>query len=203
MLMRCGSLVRAVSCAPHRGAAGGRGHDGRSAGGGDPRGPAGDEHRGRGRTEPGLERRAPPQPRTVTAQTRDAWRGDTQGLLRALGGRDNVRSAMTVATRLRVEIEDAGRIDRGALAALGPRAVAFPRRDALHVILGPAAPAAAAALRELLSRVPRGGPGPAWRARSSRCRRAALVFSFVRVYAYARHNKKKGHGGDRESPPQT
>ncbi len=61
---------------------------------------------------------------------------------------------MTVATRLRVEIEDAGRIDRGALAALGPRAVAFPRRDALHVILGPAAPAAAAALRELLSRVP-------------------------------------------------
>jgi N-acetylglucosamine PTS system EIICBA or EIICB component len=94
---------------------------------------------------------APPLPRTVTAQTpRDAWRGDTTAVLAALGGRDNVRSVATAASRLRVDIQDAARLDRAALAALGLRGVALPRPDCVHLLVGPSAPAAAAALRELL-----------------------------------------------------
>ena len=89
---------------------------------------------------------------TVTAQTaRTMWRGDANALLRALGGVENVRGVMLAATRLRVEIGDAARLDRAALAALGLRGVAFPRCDYVHLLVGPAAPALAAALRELLT----------------------------------------------------
>ncbi len=62
-----------------------------------------------------------------------------------------MRSVITAATRLRIGIKDAGLVDRDELAALGARGVAFPRSDSVHVILGPSAPAAAAALRELLT----------------------------------------------------
>jgi N-acetylglucosamine PTS system EIICBA or EIICB component len=93
---------------------------------------------------------------TVTAQTgRAMWRGDTGALLHALGGGDNVRGVVLAATRLRIEIGDAARLDRAALAGLGLRGVAFPRCDYVHVIVGPAAPALAAALRELLTPTPR------------------------------------------------
>jgi phosphotransferase system IIB component len=61
-----------------------------------------------------------------------------------------VRSVATAASRLRVDIQDAARLDRAALAALGLRGVALPRPDCVHLLVGPSAPAAAAALRELL-----------------------------------------------------
>jgi PTS system N-acetylglucosamine-specific IIC component len=89
---------------------------------------------------------------TVTAQTERAmWHGDTGALLHALGGGDNVRGIVLAATRLRIEIGDAARLDRAALAALGLRGVAFPRCDYVHLIVGPGAPALAAALRQLLT----------------------------------------------------
>jgi N-acetylglucosamine PTS system EIICBA or EIICB component len=96
---------------------------------------------------------APPLSRgTVTAQMpREPWRGDANAVLAALGGRSNVRNVSTAASRLRVEIEDAARVDRTALAALELRGVALPRPQCVHLLVGPAAPAAAAALRELLA----------------------------------------------------
>jgi PTS system N-acetylglucosamine-specific IIC component len=95
---------------------------------------------------------APPLARgTVTAQTApEAWRGDATRVLAALGGAGNVRSLTVAASRLLVEVRDAARADGVALVALGLRAVALPRPDCLHLIVGPAAPAASAALRELL-----------------------------------------------------
>ena len=49
-----------------------------------------------------------------------------------------------------MEVQDVARVDRVALVALGLRAVALPRPDCVHLIVGPAARAASAALRELL-----------------------------------------------------
>ena len=52
---------------------------------------------------------------------------------------------------LRIGIEDVTRLDRTALGAMGLRGVALPRPDCVHLIVGPQAEAAAAALRQLLS----------------------------------------------------
>ncbi|MBV8404436.1 MAG: PTS N-acetyl-D-glucosamine transporter, partial [Gammaproteobacteria bacterium] len=94
-------------------------------------------------------------PRTVTAQTlQHPWQGDATALLAALGGRDNVRSIALAASRVRGDICDAARLDRSALALLGLRGVAVPRPHCVHLIVGPAAPAAVAALRELLPMIP-------------------------------------------------
>jgi len=89
--------------------------------------------------------------RTVIAQTAgDSWRGDAASLLAALGGRDNVRTLAAAASRLRLEIRDAARLDRARLDALGLRGVAVLRPDCVHLLVGPEAGAAAAALRHLL-----------------------------------------------------
>ena len=50
-----------------------------------------------------------------------------------------------------IEIADAARLSRAALAAPGLRGVALPRPGYLHLIVGLAALAAAAALRQLLA----------------------------------------------------
>jgi PTS system N-acetylglucosamine-specific IIC component len=95
---------------------------------------------------------ASPNSRTVTAQTAgDAWSGDAAAVLAALGGHGNVRSVASAASRLRIGIGDAARLDRAALGALGLRGVAVPRPDCVHLIVGPEAGAAAAALRQLLT----------------------------------------------------
>jgi PTS system N-acetylglucosamine-specific IIC component len=79
-----------------------------------------------------------------------AWSGDVRALLAALGGRDNVRSVATAASRLRISVGDAARIDRAALGGLGVRAVAVPVSDCVHLIIGPAATAAGTALRQVI-----------------------------------------------------
>ena len=95
--------------------------------------------------------------RTVTAQTvHQPWRGDATRVLAALGGAGNIRGLTVAASRLLVEVQEARQVDRAALVALGLRAVAMPRSDCVHLIVGPAAPAASAVLRELL---PAGSPG--------------------------------------------
>jgi phosphotransferase system IIB component len=89
--------------------------------------------------------------RTVTAQTAgDIWRGDAAALLVALGGRDNVRTITAAASRLRLEIRDAARLDRARLDALGLRGVAVLRPNCVHLLVGPEAGVAAVALRHLL-----------------------------------------------------
>ncbi len=75
---------------------------------------------------------------------------DAARLLAALGGRANVRTVEAVAGRLRVSVADAGRIDAGAIRALGVRAVAMPTPAVAHVLTGPGAREAAAAIARLL-----------------------------------------------------
>jgi N-acetylglucosamine PTS system EIICBA or EIICB component len=74
-----------------------------------------------------------------------------QGLLAALGGRANVRSVEPAASRLRIGVASAAAIDSAAIRRLGMRGVAIAAADCVHVIVGPAAAAAGASLRELLA----------------------------------------------------
>jgi len=93
-----------------------------------------------------------PDSRAITAQmSGETWSGDARAVLAALGGGANVRSVAAAASRLRISIEEAARLDRAALGALGLRGVAVARPDCVHLIVGPEAPAAAAALRQLLN----------------------------------------------------
>ncbi|MGH8289353.1 MAG: N-acetylglucosamine-specific PTS transporter subunit IIBC [Steroidobacteraceae bacterium] len=74
-----------------------------------------------------------------------------QGLLAALGGRANVRSIEPASSRLRIGVTNTRAIDSAAIRKLGLRGVAIPASDSVHVIVGPAAAATGAALRELLA----------------------------------------------------
>lgn len=74
-------------------------------------------------------------------------------LLTALGGRHNVRAVETAASRLRIQVADAGAVDRAAIGALGLRGLALANPHWVHVVIGPAAPATGRALQELLQPV--------------------------------------------------
>ena len=108
-------------------------------------------------SQPVVTTAAPPlADRTVIEHSaRDSSAGDAARVFAAVGGRSNVRSVGSGASRVRIGIEDAARVDRAALAALGLRGVALPHLDCVHLIVGPGAPALAAALRELLGTVSR------------------------------------------------
>jgi len=71
-------------------------------------------------------------------------------LLAALGGRQNVSSVAVAATRLRIGVEEADRVDAAAIVALGLRGLARISPQLVHVIVGPSAKEAGEALeREL------------------------------------------------------
>ncbi|HEX8784219.1 MAG TPA: PTS transporter subunit EIIC, partial [Steroidobacteraceae bacterium] len=94
----------------------------------------------------------PPDSRAITARmSGESWSGNARAVLAALGGGANVRSIATAASRLRIGLQDAARLDRAALGAMGLRGVALASPDCVHLIVGPSAPAAAAALRQLLN----------------------------------------------------
>ncbi|MDP1829035.1 MAG: PTS glucose transporter subunit IIBC [Archangium sp.] len=74
---------------------------------------------------------------------------DPKALLPSLGGRENVRAVESVAiTRVRVELADGGRVDERGLEAAGVQAVMRAGERVIHLIVGDAAPALAAALKE-------------------------------------------------------
>jgi len=75
---------------------------------------------------------------------------DAGALLAALGGRANVLAVDAAASRLRVSVGDTALVDRAAIRGLGLRGTATPNAGCVHVIVGPAAGAACAALRRLL-----------------------------------------------------
>jgi N-acetylglucosamine PTS system EIICBA or EIICB component len=85
---------------------------------------------------PGVSARSPPV--------------DAARLLAALGGRANVRALEAVAGRLRVTVLDTGRIDARAIREIGLRGLALPAPGVAHVLTGPGAPEAAAAIEHLL-----------------------------------------------------
>jgi N-acetylglucosamine PTS system EIICBA or EIICB component len=78
------------------------------------------------------------------------WPGDAAALLAALGGPDNVRGVEVCASRLRIGVANDSLIERSVLGSLGLRGVALAAPQCVHLIVGPAAPAAAAALLHLL-----------------------------------------------------
>ncbi|MGH8201971.1 MAG: N-acetylglucosamine-specific PTS transporter subunit IIBC [Steroidobacteraceae bacterium] len=74
-----------------------------------------------------------------------------RGLLAALGGRANVRAIEPASSRLRISVASTSALDSAALGKLGMRGAAIVAADCVHVIVGPAAEAAAVSLRELLA----------------------------------------------------
>jgi PTS system N-acetylglucosamine-specific IIC component len=74
-----------------------------------------------------------------------------QGLIAALGGRENVRNIEPASSRLRIGVVSTNAIDIAAIRKLGMRGVAIAATDSVHVIVGPAAEVAGASLRELLA----------------------------------------------------
>ncbi len=87
---------------------------------------------------------------TAPAPPSTPWAGDAAAVLQALGGRANVREINTAASRLRIAVVDGARIDREALARLGLRGIALPAPDCVHLIVGPDAAAAGAALLRVM-----------------------------------------------------
>ena len=74
-------------------------------------------------------------------------------LVKALGGRGNVRQVEAVATsRLRIEVVDGSAVDAQAIESLGVRGVAQPSAGSVHLIVGPGAEDARDALRRALAR---------------------------------------------------
>lgn len=74
-----------------------------------------------------------------------------EALCRALGGRGNILSAKLAAgTRLAVDLSRPGQMQVDALKALGVRGVVPLAADRLHLVLGPTAPAYAAALQQAM-----------------------------------------------------
>ncbi len=72
---------------------------------------------------------------------------DARAAFAALGGAANVESVEAAAGRVLVTVRDAAPLDHEALRRLSPRGVARPAERRLHLLLGAAAPAVAAALQ--------------------------------------------------------
>jgi PTS system N-acetylglucosamine-specific IIC component len=89
-------------------------------------------------------------PTAPSSPTNCRWEGDSEALLAALGGRDNVQTLQPAGSRLRIGVADVTLVDRGRLRVAGARAVAVPAAGVVHVILGPAAGSVASALRPLV-----------------------------------------------------
>ncbi len=71
-------------------------------------------------------------------------------LFAALGGVGNVRAVQACATRVRVDVLDANRVDEKAMSALPVRGVVRPERNVLHVLIGPHAAVVAAGIAAML-----------------------------------------------------
>jgi N-acetylglucosamine PTS system EIICBA or EIICB component len=87
----------------------------------------------------------------VSAEAPSLDEAVVQKLLETLGGRANVRSVERASSRLRIGLASAAQVDGAAIQSLGLRGVAVPSSDCVHVIIGPAAESACAALRKLLA----------------------------------------------------
>lgn len=97
-------------------------------------------------SSPRHEALAAPAPQSVP----ELARGRIEGLLAALGGAMNVREVRPVSSRLRIAVADAAHVDSEALSHLGLRGSVRVAPNAVHIIIGPAAIATCATLRELL-----------------------------------------------------
>jgi PTS system N-acetylglucosamine-specific IIC component len=94
---------------------------------------------------------APAARARVAAADTGAWAARAVALLAALGGKANVESVESASTRLLVRLADSRRADSRELAGLAPRGVASLPGGGLHLLIGPEASVAGAALRQLLT----------------------------------------------------
>ena len=92
------------------------------------------------------------------ARVGDAEQG--RAFVAALGGESNLRSVDACTTRLRLVVDDTGKVDRAALARLGARGVVELGPGLLQVVLGPIADQVAGRIRGALKSVVR-EPAPA------------------------------------------
>ena len=92
---------------------------------------------------PAVQARARPAEAIVVSQHEEqTWRA----LLGALGGARNVVSIDALSTRMRIAVADASKVDESGVRALGWRGVARPTGEVLHLLIGPGAEQARAAL---------------------------------------------------------
>jgi PTS system N-acetylglucosamine-specific IIC component len=68
-------------------------------------------------------------------------------LLEALGGKRNVQELEALSTRLRITVKEVSSVNEKALQALGLRGVAHTAPGTLHILVGPGAAAARAAIQ--------------------------------------------------------
>jgi PTS system N-acetylglucosamine-specific IIC component len=72
--------------------------------------------------------------------------------VKALGGAANLREVGACTTRLRLIVEDQGRLDEASLRTLGALGILKPSSEAVQVVLGPIADAVAMDIRAALDR---------------------------------------------------
>ena len=73
-----------------------------------------------------------------------------QGILNAIGGKDNVKSASYCTTRLSFEVKNYNRVDEKAVKAAGAAGVIRPGKNSCQVIIGKSAKSVYGELNKLL-----------------------------------------------------
>ena len=73
------------------------------------------------------------------------------GILDGLGGTENVRSLDNCITRLRVEVENEGKVNDGMLKSAGARGVMHPGKNSVQVVIGVKVQGVADAVRERMA----------------------------------------------------
>jgi N-acetylglucosamine PTS system EIICBA or EIICB component len=93
---------------------------------------------------------AGPTPATTNDAAQEPFAGSAVELAAGLGGRSNISDVEVADSRLLIGVREVGQVDAARLKQAGARAVARVSPRMVHVIVGPAAAAAAQALRGLL-----------------------------------------------------
>ncbi|ACY14032.1 PTS transporter subunit EIIC [Haliangium ochraceum] len=94
---------------------------------------------------------AQPLPVAVAGRVGDEFSERAAGMLAALGGRENVDSVDSCATRLRLGVRDSSLADEGALMRYGAKGVIRPSERAVQIIIGSDVQFFADALAHLLA----------------------------------------------------
>ncbi len=92
-----------------------------------------------GREDDSTEQSAPQpeQPQQPAPQVAPDTSARGAQYLAALGGKENIKTLGACATRLRIEVNDAARVDDTALKALGARGVIKTQTGQVQVVIGP------------------------------------------------------------------
>ena len=77
---------------------------------------------------------------------------DILGVIRGLGGKDNILSLENCITRLRVEVKDSGAVDDKVIKKAGGKAVIRPGKNSVQVVIGLKVQSVADAARAQLGR---------------------------------------------------